>query len=324
MTLPRRSLLSAALGLSAGPALAQGAPNWPQRPVRLVVPFTPGGNTDVVARVLGGRLSPGWGQPVVVENRPGAAGNIGAEAVARSAPDGHTLLLGTGGTHGINPNIFPHLPFHPVRDFTPIVLLVESPIYLVVSSRLPVRTLPELIDHARARPNALSYGSVGIGSPHHLAGEMLKQRAGIRMEHVPYRGSSQVVADLMQGTIQLAWDVTAISHTRDGRLRALAVGGSRRNPSWPDVPSMAELGYPDFEVGGWFGLFGPAGLPRAVAERVNRDANAALGDGDLAARYAEVGLRLLGGTSERLARHVEEELRRWGEVARAANIRLDG
>jgi tripartite-type tricarboxylate transporter receptor subunit TctC len=316
----RRSLLAS---LGALPAVARAQPAWPVRPVRLIVPFTPGGNTDVVARVLGARLSAAWGQTVMVENRPGAAANIGAEAAARSAPDGYTLFLGTGGTHGINPNIFPNLPFDPVRDFTPVVALVESPIYLVVSARLPARTLAEFIDYARAHPDALSYGSVGIGSPHHLAAEMLKQRTGIRMEHVPYRGSAQVVTDLLQGTIQVAWDVTAIAHTRDGRLRALAVGGSRRNPSWPEVPAMSELGFPDFEVGGWFALFGPAGLPAHVVERVNRDTNAAMRDSELLARYGEVGLRILGGTPEELAQRVRDELRRWGEVARAANIRLD-
>jgi len=324
----RRDLLPAlpllALPLLARPIAARAEAAWPARPVRIIVPYPPGGNSDVVVRMLASRLSPALGQPVVVENRPGGATNLGAEAAARSAPDGYTLFLGSVASHGINPQVFPRLPYDPVRDFTPVVLLVESPIYLVVSASLPVRSLAELIAYARAHPGELSYGSLGVGTVHHLAMEMLKQRAGgLQIEHVPYRGSAQVVTDLLAGTVQLAWDVTAISQTRDGKLRALAVGGSRRNPSWPEVPAMSELGFPEFDVGGWFGLLGPASMPREVVDRLNAEANAALRDPAVVARYAEVGLRPVGGTPEDLAQYIARELARWRSVAQAARIQLE-
>ncbi len=318
----RRNLL-AAIALLIGmlaPAMAQ---TWPAKPIRYVVPYPPGGNTDVTGRLIGIKLAEALGQPVVVDNKPGAGANLGAELVAKAAPDGYTLFQGTGSTHGINSSIYPKLPFDPVKDFTPVVLLVESPLFLVANPQLPVKTVADLVAYAKAHPGALSFSSVGNGSAHHLAGELLKIRAGIDMVHVPYRGSAPALQDMIAGRVQLGFDATALQFVRNGNLRALAVASSKRWPDAPEIPSMAEAGFPGFDVGGWFAIFGPAGLPRPIVDRLNTEVNRILAMDDVRKRLSEIGLQPLGGTPEQLALHVKAELEKWPPVVKASGARFD-
>jgi tripartite-type tricarboxylate transporter receptor subunit TctC len=312
-----------ALVLALASAGTDHAQNWPTKPIRYIVPYPAGGNTDITGRLIGQRLSEALGQPVVIDNLPGAGANIGAAAGARAAPDGYTILQGTGSTHGINSSLFPKLPFDPVKDFVPIVLLVESPLFLVVAPNLPVQSVPELVAYGKAHPGELSFGSVGNGSAHHLAGELLKLRVGLDMVHIPYRGSASALQDLMGGQIQVAFDATALQLVREGRLRALAVASTKRWPSAREIPAMSEVGFPDFEVGGWFGLFAPAGTPRPIIDRLNSEANRILALPQVQQRLREIGLEPLGGTPDQLAKHVAAELAKWPEIVKASGARLE-
>jgi tripartite-type tricarboxylate transporter receptor subunit TctC len=321
----RRRIVAAAAAActlgAAGPLRAQ-AP-WPGRPVRLVVPYAPGGPTDGIGRLVAQRLGTLWGQQVVVDNRPGANANIGAEFVARAPADGYTLLMGTGSTHGINPAIYPKLPFDPVKDFTPVVQLTDSTLYVAVPPSLGVNSMAELVALARAQPNRLNYGSVGIGSAHHLAGEMLKLRAGIQMTHIPYKGSGPARAALLGGEIQVLFDSAVMPMARQGQVRVLGVTAVRRWPASPEVPTLIELGYPDFIVSGWFALFAPAGTPEAVVEKINADTNRALADPELRERAAAMSLLVQGGSARDLEALVARELKRWPPVVRASGARFE-
>ena len=321
----RRRIVAAAAAActlgAAGPLRAQ-AP-WPGRPVRLVVPYAPGGPTDGIGRLVAQRLGTLWGQQVVVDNRPGANANIGAEFVARAPADGYTLLMGTGSTHGINPAIYPKLPFDPVKDFTPVVQLTDSTLYVAVPPSLGVNSMAELVALARAQPNRLNYGSVGIGSAHHLAGEMLKLRAGIQMTHIPYKGSGPARAALLGGEIQVLFDSAVMPMARQGQVRVLGVTAVRRWPASPEVPTLIELGYPDFIVSGWFALFAPAGTPEAVVEKINADTNRALADPELRERAAAMSLLVQGGSARDLEALVARELQRWPPVVRASGARFE-
>lgn len=327
-TLPwrrRRFVLAAAAAAgSLGGALplrAQAA--WPARPVRLVVPYAPGGPTDGIGRVVAQRLAALWGQQVIVDNRPGANANIGAEFVARAPADGHTLLLGTGSTHGINPAIYPRLPFDPVKDFAPVVQLTDSTLYVAVPPSMGIATVPELVAHARANPDKLNYGSVGIGSAHHLAGEMLKLRAGIQMTHIPYKGSGPARAALLAGEIQVLFDSAVMPLARQGQVRVLGVTATRRWPASPEVPTLIEQGYPDFVVSGWFALFAPAGTPAAVVEKINTDTNRVLAEPEVRERAAAMSLLVQGGSVRDLESLVARELQRWPPVVRASGAKFE-
>jgi tripartite-type tricarboxylate transporter receptor subunit TctC len=312
-----------ALVLALAPAATVDAQSWPTKPMRYIVPYPAGGNTDITGRLIGQKLSEALGQPVVIDNLPGGGANIGAAAGARAAPDGYTIFQGTGSTHGINSSLFPKLPFDPVKDFAPIVLMVESPLFLVVNPNLPVKSVPELVAYGKAHPGKLSFGSVGNGSAHHLAGELLKLRAGLDMVHVPYRGSAPALQDLMGGQIQLAFDATALQLVREGRLRALAVASTKRWPTARDLPAMSEVGFPDFEVGGWFALFAPAGTPRSIIDRINTEVNRILVMAPVQQRFRDIGLEPLGSTPEQLARHVGTELAKWPAIVKASGARLE-
>lgn len=315
-------LLATAGGLGVG-AAAQAQAGWPVRPVRLVVPYAPGGPTDGIGRLVAQRLGALWGQQVVVDNRPGANANIGAESVARAQADGYTLLMGTGSTHGINPAIYPKLPFDPVKDFVPIVQLTDSTLYVAVHPSLGVQSLAELIALARAQPNRLNYGSVGIGSAHHLAGEMLKLRTGIQMTHVPYKGSGPARAALLGGEIQVLFDSAVMPLARQGQVRVLGVTAARRWPASPEVPTLIEQGYGDFIVSGWFALFAPAGTPEAVVEKINADTNRVLADPELRERAGAMSLLVQGGSAKDLESLVARELQRWPPVVRASGARFE-
>jgi tripartite-type tricarboxylate transporter receptor subunit TctC len=291
--------------------------------VRIVVPYAPGGPTDGIARVVAQKLSLAWGQQVIVDNKPGANANIGAELVARAPNDGYTILLGTGSTHGINPAIYPKLPFDPVKDFTPIVQLTDSTLYIAVPPSLPVNTLADLVSYAKANPGKLNYGSVGIGSAHHLAGEMLKLRAGLDMTHVPYKGSGPARAALLGGEVQVLFDSAVLPLARQGQVKVLGVTAAKRWPASPEIPTLIEQGYPDFVVSGWFAFFAPAGTPATIVEKINADTNKALADPEVRERAGAMSLVVQGGSARDLEAQVASELRRWPPVVKASGAKFE-
>ena len=324
----RRTLLTGLGAVLAPGALLPkpaAAQVWaPSRPVRIVVPFSAGGSTDLTARILAGELSPRLGQPVVVENRPGASGNIAAEAVARATPDGHTLLLGTSTTIATNPALFRRLPFDVAQDFAPVSLTAFIPNLLVCTPRLPVRDVPGLIAYGKANPGKLSYGSSGPGASQHLAGALLAQRAGIEMEHIPYRGGSLVVTDVIAGTVDICFAplVEAIEHVRAGRLRALAVSTLQRVPGLPEVPTVAET-LPGFEIRLWNGVLAPAATPAAAVERISKDLVEVLRMPGVRAKLEEQGSEPAGNTPGEFAAFIREELPRWAELVRISGATVE-
>jgi len=316
----RRSLLSLALLVCAHAASGQSFPN---KPLRLIAPFAAGGALDLIARGLGAKLAESMGQPVVVENRAGASGAIGSEAVARSAPDGYTLLLGATTTHGVNPALNPKLPYDPVKDFTPVSLVATIPHALVVNPSLPVNSVQDLVKYARSG-HPLNYGSAGNGSPHHLAAELFKSMSGIQAVHVPYKGSGPALADLMSGQIQfISVELTAAEpYTKSGKLKALATATAERVPGL-SLPTMGESGYPGFEVTSWYAIFGPAGMPAELTSKLSAEIAKAVNETDLRDRLKGLGTTPIGSTPEVLAAHVRSELDRWTKVVRIAGIKPD-
>lgn len=319
----RRAILGALLTavVPARMVFAQNA--WPAKPVRWICPYPVGGPTDLVTRLVAAKLAESLGPAFVVDNKPGANGNIGAEIAAKAAPDGYTIFLGTGSTHGINPHLYRKLAYDAVRDFEPVVLLTESMLYLVVNNSVPATDVKQFVAYVRANPGKISYASVGTGSAHHLAAEMLKQRAGIDMFHVPYKGSPQALQDLIAGRVQVMFDASAIPLVRSGQLRALAVASTKRWPQIPELPSMAEQGFPDFYVGGWFGMFVPTGTPKEIINRLNAEANRILRTPDFQSRITQAGLEVKGGTVEEAKAFVKSELAKWGAVVKASGARAD-
>ena len=314
-------LLLALAALSAAWPLA--AQDYPVRPVRLVAPFAPGGGTDFIARLIARKLSERLGQQVVVENRPGAGGNLGAELAVRAAPDGYTLLL-VAGSYTVNPSLY-KLGFDPVEDISPIIQLTQGPFIVAVHPDQPVKALRELVDLARSRPDALSYGSAGSGSITHLATELFLDVAGARVVHVPYKGTGPALNDAMAGNVQLIFGSvsTTIQHIRSGRLRGLAVTTPARIAAAPDLPTMAELGYPECEVILWHGLVGPKGLPPAIVRRINEQANLALKTPDMEALLATDGVSAAGGTPARFGALIRADIQRWARVVRQAKVKIE-
>jgi tripartite-type tricarboxylate transporter receptor subunit TctC len=322
--MPWRAAGLAATALLAMPAAAQ-APAYPAKPIRYVVPYPPGGPLDIVARSLAQKLGPRLGQQVLVDNRPGAGGNIGAELVAKAPADGYTILMGAVATHAINPHLYRTLPYDPVRDFTPVTLITQVPNVLVVHPSLPVRSVSDLIALARAKPGALSFGSGSIGSAGHLAGELFKVMAKVDMVHVPYKGAAPAVADLLGGQIQLMFDnlASALPHVKAGRLRAVAVTTERPSPQVPQLPTIAASGLPGFDVSTWFGVFAPAGLPPAILERLHAELSAALKQPDVRAQLANLGAEPAALSPQAFAAFVQRELAKYEAVVRASGARVD-
>jgi tripartite-type tricarboxylate transporter receptor subunit TctC len=318
----RQVMASAALAAMARPALAQG--DLPARPIRIVVPFAPGGSSDVSARLVGNHLSQRIGRPVVVENRAGAATVIGTQEVARAAPDGTTLLL-TPPPFVITQFAYPNLPYDPVRDFRPVALLVLAPNALLVRADLPARDFAEFVALAKARPATLNYASPGNGSLPHVAFELLKLRAGIDVQHVPYRGGGPAVADLAAGRVDamIASPLEAAGQVQGGRVRPLMVAGSPRIPTWPEVPTAEEAGLPGFSTPGWFGLSAPSGVPDAIVARLNAEVRAVLGMEEVKARLAELGSSAAPGTPEEFGALIAAQRVQWGEAVRAAQVRVE-
>lgn len=310
-----------ALALSAPSALAQGYPN---KPVRVIVAFSAGTTSDIIARMIGGHLQQAMGQPFVVENRTGAGGTIGAEAVAKSPADGYTLLLSTAAVP-ITPWVFKNLRYDTGKDFSSITVVSHSPLALAANLNFPAKSVSELIAYAKANPGKVSFGSAGVGTSHHLTGERLKLDAGLDMVHVPYKGSGPAHADLMGGQIQLMFDniVALMPHFKSGKLRPLAVSSAKRHALLPEVPSLAEAGVKDFETVAWFGFLAPAGTPRDVVARLNAEIVKVLAIPEVRQRLLDGGSEIIGNSPEAADRFLQGELERWGRVAKAANLKAD-
>jgi tripartite-type tricarboxylate transporter receptor subunit TctC len=304
-------------------AFAQGtlAQTFPNKPIRLIAPFAVGGALDLIARGIGQKMSESMGQPVLVENRAGASGAIGSEAVAKSAPDGYTLLLGATTTHGINPALNPKLQYDAVKDFTPISLVATIPHIIVVNPSVPVSSLTEFIRLAKSKPG-MAFGSAGNGSPHHLAGEMLKSMAGIDVVHVPYKGSGPAMADLIGGQLQfMSVELTAAEpHIKAGKLKPIAIATAKRVPG-VDLPTVTESGFPGFEVTAWYAIFGPAGIPEPVVSRLNAEIVKGVATPDLRDRLKNLGATPVGGFPAELGAHVRAEIARWTQVVKTAGIK---
>ena len=305
-------------------ALAQ-AQSYPAKPIHLIVPFPPGGGNDTVARAIAQQIGPDLGQPVVVDNRPGAGGSVGAELAAKAPPDGYTLFLAGVGSHAVNPNLHARLPYDPVRDFAPITLVASAPSVLVVNPAVPARSVAEFTAYARANPGKLNYASNGQGSAAQLAAAMYESMAGVMMVHVPYKGIAPALTDLLSGEVQLMFGtvVALVPHIQAGKLRALAVTSRSRSALLPEVPTLAESGLPDYEAGSWYGIMAPAGTPRDIIERLHAAIVKALAQPEVAKRLAAEGAIVIGSTPAAFGAHVKAELARVAAVVRAAGIRIE-
>ena len=315
------TLVTAALFLPV--AVAQ--PSYPSRPLRLVVPFPPGGPTDIVARPVAQKLSEQLGQQVLVDNRGGAGGNIGAESVAHAAPDGYTLLMGTVGTQAINPALYSKLAYEPTRDLAPVALVAAAPVVLVVHPSVGAKSVKELLELARSKPGRLTFGSAGSGTPGHLTGEMFNGVTAAALTHVPYKGSAPAVTDLIGGQINLMFDPvqSVLPHIRAGRIRALAVSSSRRSGALPDVPTFGEAGVPGLETTAWWGILVPRNTPREVIARLSAEAQRAVQAADVRERLSAVGIEPMGLGAEAFGEFEKAELAKWGKAVRESGAKVD-
>ena len=326
---PRRATLAALFGLALALTLALGGAahaqnSYPDKPIHFVVPYPPGGGTDVIARIVVERFQAALGQTVIIDNKGGAGGSIGSDIVAKAAPDGYTVLF-TLSSHTINPAILQKLTFDTVRDFEPVGMVASLPQLLAVNNDVPVKTVAELIALARAKPDSLSFASVGNGSPGHLAGELLKLRTGTKMTHIPYRGGGPAVTDVMGGQVPLLWVSipAAAQFVKTGKLRALAVSTVKRSAAFPDVPTLQEAGIKDFEVDSWYAMFVPAKTPRAIIDKLNKALNTVVAEPAIREKLLAQGAEGVGGTPEALAAVVAAELPRWAKLAKDANIKAE-
>ena len=303
-------------------ALAQ---EYPNKPIKLLVPFPPAGGTDTLSRAIAQAIATNTKWTIVVENKPGAGGNIGLDAAAKSPPDGYTIAMGQTSNLAVNPTLYSTMPFDPVKDFAPIALISSQPLIVVVSAASPYKTLRDLVEAAKKNPGKINMASAGNGTIGHIGGEIFQRRAGIRMTHVPYKGAGPAVTDLIGGSVDTIFgnSQSVGGLIAGGRLRPLAVTAAKRLPSLPEVPTVAELGYPGFEAATWSGLVAPAGTPKAIVDKLNAEANRALGTNEMKAKLAEDGSTPLGGTPEQFAAFIKSENQKWGAAVRDANIKLD-
>ncbi len=323
--------LSAVIALSTSVALTALSPvqaqaqAYPSKPIRLVVPYAAGGATDIIGRAAAAELSKILGQSVTVDNRPGAGGNVGAEMVARAAPDGYTMLVSPSSLHGITPALYSKLTYDPNKDLVPVILMVSLANVLVVNPGVKANSVSELVALAKANPGKFSYASSGNGTTIHLSGEMFKQMAGLDIVHVPYKGSGPALTDLIGGQVQLMFDniPSAISQIRAGKLRALATTGPRRSPSLPELPTMIEAGLTGYESTAWFGLSFPVGTPKEIIARINAAGLKATHSPEFIKRVQELGYEIVGGTPEQMAAAIQDELKRWGPVVKASGAKVD-
>lgn len=319
-----RTLAACALAAAIVPTVSAQA--YPSRPVRLIVPFPPGGAVDAYARAVQPALADTLGQPIVIENRAGASGMIGAELVAKAPPDGYTLLVGNVATLAMNAGIYTKMPYDPVKDLTPVMQTVMVNYVLVVSPGVPVRTVAELVAYAKANPGKLSYGSSGSGSAQHMAAELFKAQTGTNITHVPYKGTGALVGDLVAGHIQVAFadQASMMPQVKAGKLRALAVGGARRSPEYPDIPTVAEAGgLPGYEAVAWQGIAAPAGLPSSILRRLNETFQKVQADPEVRKRLATAGLTPVGGGPDEFGKYIRSEIAKWSKVAKDIGATLD-
>ncbi|TKT79406.1 tripartite tricarboxylate transporter substrate binding protein [Aquamicrobium sp. LC103] len=319
-------MFAAALGAAIFmPAAAVADENYPHRVITMVVPFPAGGTTDILARIVGQSLARQLGQNVIIENRAGAGGNIGSGHAANAEPDGYTLLMGTVGTHAINASLYTNMPFDHVADFAPLSRVAMVPNLVVANPEQPFATVGELVEHARENPDDVFYASSGNGTSIHLSAELFKAQAGIDMEHVPYSGSAQALTGLMGNEVAVMFDnfPSAVQHVRTGALVPLAVTSNTRSAALPDVPTVAEAGYPDYEASSWFGLFAPAGTPEPILEKLNAAIVQTLNDPEIEAQFEEQGALPHPETPEEFAAFIESETAKWGEVVKASGASVD-
>jgi tripartite-type tricarboxylate transporter receptor subunit TctC len=325
MKLPRRQFLKLAAGAAVLPAMSQfaWAQAYPSRPVRIIVGFPPGGPSDILARLIGQRLSERLGQPFIIENRAGAQGQIATEAVIRAPADGHTLLLVVPG-NGISDMLYDKLNFKFIRDTTPVAGISNGPLVMEVNPAIPVYTVPEFIDYTKARPGKVSFASPGNGSTIQLCGELFKIMTGVNMVHVPYRGNAPALTDLIAGQVQLMFaDMpSSIEHVKAGKLRALAVTTAERSEILPEVPTMSEF-LPGFEASNWFGVAAPKNIPPEIVDKLNREINVALSEREIKARLADLGAAVLAGSPADFGKFIATEAEKWSKVIRAANIKVE-
>lgn len=321
-----RHLIAAAIVsavvLHGAESLAQ---SYPSKPIRFIVPFAPGGSNDTLARTFGQNLSESLGQQIVVDNRPGANGNIGMELAARSAADGYTIVLSDVANLAIAPSLYTKLPYDPVRDYAPITLPATSPNVLIVHPAVPARTFKEFIAYARANPKKIFYASAGVGQIGHLSGEILNQLAGIEMVHIAYKGSSQAVFDVVGGHVpmMLSGFSSTLPHIKAGRLRALAVTGAQRSPAQPDVPTIAESGFPGFEANTWYAVLAPAGTPKTAVDKLHDEIIRAIAAAPVKERLNSLGFDLVGTTPQALAAYIKTEITKWAPAVKASGARVD-
>ena len=306
----------------SGAAYAQA---YPTKPIRFVVPYPPGGPLDTVARLLGAKVGEAMGQPVVVDNKPGAGGNIGADIVAKSPPDGHTILMGAVATHAINPTLYKSIPYDAVKDFVPVTQVASTPNVLVVNPSVPANNVREFIAYARANPGKLNFGSGSTGSAGHLAGELFKSMAGVEMAHIPYKGAAPAMQDLVAGQIQLMFDnlASSLGQVRAGKVKALAVTTAKKAALAPELPTIAESGLPGFDISTWFGIFAPAGTPKAAIDRLHAEFTKALAAPDVREKMPNLGAEPVGSSPEAFAAYIRSEADKYAKVIKASGAKVD-
>lgn len=322
----RRAMMVAATALGvAGLAAQASAQAFPNKPITIVVPFAAGGGTDIAARIIGQKMTEMLGQNVVIENVAGAGGNVGTNRVAKAAPDGYTLLMGTISTHAINPAVFKSMPHDPVKDFAPISLLALVPSVLTVSNDFPAKDVKELIARLKAEPDKHAYASSGVATPQHLGGELFKTMTGTQMQHIPYRGGGPALQDVVSGKVGMIFDnlPSSAEMIRAGKVRGFAITTKTRSPAFPDMPTMEEAGLPGYEIYSWNALFAPAGTPKNVIARLNEVANKAAQDPAVSKRLADLSAVVVGSTPEALAEHVKAEIAKWAPIAKATGAQME-
>ena len=318
----RRLFLGSVLFTVATAAFAQA---YPSKPIKLIVPFPPAGSTDLSARAVAGKLQDRLGQPVVIENKPGAGGNIGGDLAAKSPPDGYTLFVGTVGTNAINAGLYSKMPYDHLKDFAPIILLSKTSNVLVVNPNLPVNSVQDLIRLAKSKPNEVTFASSGVGTSIHMSGELFKAMAGVQMTHVPYKGSGPMLIDIMSGTVNLAFDnvSAALPHIKSGRLKPIATTGTVRPPTLPDLPTMQEAGLAGYDSTSWNAIFVPAGTPKAIIDRLNKELDAILTSAETKKFFLDQGAESGGGTPEQLDAFVRAETAKWAKVVKDSGAKAD-
>ncbi len=317
-----KALTLAAMTLAASTgAVAQ---TYPDKPIHIVVTFTTGGAPDIIARLLGERLTAAWGVPTVIDNKPGAGGNTGADSVAKAAPDGYTVVVGTVGTHSINGALYKKMPYDMVKDFTPLTLLATTPNLLVVNNNVPAKNVKELIEHGK-KDGKLTFASSGAGTSIHVSGELFKSMTGMPMEHIPYKGRASAIPDLLGGRVTMMFDnmPSSLPLVKEGKLRAIGVTSARRSPAAPDIPTIAEQGLPGFEAVSWFALFGPANMPKAVTEKLSAEVGKIMRSPDIVKKLADIGLEAAPGTPAELAAYQQKEIAKWAKVVKDSGATVD-